>query len=175
MSSSVTAKPQAEAVLRAVCLALLLVGGVGSSLFFACATPFAAIATLAALKLAWRDGLAIIGLVWLANQTIGFGVLGYPWTLESLAWGVAIGASGVLALGAAAAFASARPVRLALSLPFVAAFAVYELGLFVTSIVLGAEPGAFAFAVMKQVFVLNAACVRRAPGGERHRGGRWRC
>ncbi|HVZ09259.1 hypothetical protein [Rhodopila sp.] len=149
------ARPQSEIALRAVWLGLLVVGGVCSSFFFACATPFAALATLAALKMEWREGIAVVGLVWLANQTIGFALLGYPWTADSLAWGVAIGAASFLALGAAAVFASAQPVRLAVSLPFVASFAVYELALYVAGFGLGAGPDAFSLATVKLVFLVN--------------------
>ncbi len=144
-----------HAAQRALWLALIVVGGVGFSPFFACATPFAALATLAAGKLNWRDGLGAVGLVWLANQVIGYGLLGYPWTLNSLGWGVAIGVSSALALVAARALSSARPVRLAISLPFVAAFAVYELALYVAGFALGNETGAFAFAVVRQILEVN--------------------
>jgi hypothetical protein len=34
--------------------------------------------------------LLLIGLFWLANQTVGFGVLDYPWTADCLAWGVGL-------------------------------------------------------------------------------------
>ena len=149
-------RPSADAALRAVWLCLLIVGGVGSSFFFACATPFVALATLAAVKMDRRDGLIVVGSVWLANQAIGFGLLGYPLTLDSLAWGVAIGAAGVLAMGAAKAFASPKPVPLALTLPFVAAFVVYELALYVAGLALGAGQDGFSLAIVQQVFVINA-------------------
>ena len=45
---------------------------------FACAVPFAALAALAAFDTDRRDGLLLIGAVWLVNQVYGFAVLGYP-------------------------------------------------------------------------------------------------
>lgn len=144
-----------EIQLRGLWLGLIVAGGAGFSLFFACATPFAALATLAALKMGRREGLAVVGLAWLANQAIGYGILGYPWTWDSLAWGASIGLSSILACLAAAALASTRPVRLAISLPFVAAFATYELGLYVAGFVLPSEAGAFAFVVIRQIFMVN--------------------
>jgi hypothetical protein len=148
---------QTDVRLRPLWLALLVSGGLGLSLFFACATPFAAIATLAALWLPRRDALIAVGLVWLANQAVGYGLLGYPWTLDSLAWGAAIGVSSYLGLFAAIALSADRPVSLATSLPFVAAFVVYELGLYVTGVAMGAETGAFSFAVIRQVLLVNLA------------------
>ena len=56
---------------NAVWVVLVVTSGISLSTFFACATPFAALATLAALKLGRREAIAVIGLVWAANQTIG--------------------------------------------------------------------------------------------------------
>jgi hypothetical protein len=146
---------QTDTGTRALWLCLLVAVGAASSVALACVTPVAAIATLAALKLRRLEGLAVVLVVWLANQAIGFGLLGYPWTLNCLAWGLAIGVSGLLGFGAACALSSPHPVRLAVSLPFVAAFAVYELGLYIAGLGLGTEQGAFLFAVVKQVFLVN--------------------
>ena len=63
---------------NALWIVLIVTSGTCLSTFFACATPFAALATLAALKLGRRDAITVIGLVWLANQVIGYGFLGYP-------------------------------------------------------------------------------------------------
>jgi hypothetical protein len=146
---------QRQAERRAIWIALLIITGVGSSFFFACATPFAAVATLASLRLDRREAVAAVGLVWLANQAIGYGILGYPWTLDSAAWGVAIGLSGYLALLAATALTPAEPARLATSLPFMGAFATYELGLYVAGFVLPGGNSAFTGAIIAQVFAVN--------------------
>jgi len=164
--SSATGLPT-ETPARALWLGLLTAAGIGSSLFLACVTPFAAIATLAALNLRRLEGVAVVLTVWLATQAIGFGLLGYPRTLNCLAWGLAIGLSGLLGFAAARALSSSQPVRLAVSLPFVASFAVYELGLDVAGAFLGTEAGAFSFAVVKQVFLINlvALLVLQAASG----------
>ena len=67
---------------------LLTAASVFVTLGMACATPFAALATLAALHMSRRDGLALIGIAWLADQAVGYGLLGYPRTANSFAWGV---------------------------------------------------------------------------------------
>ncbi|MDQ2764495.1 MAG: hypothetical protein M3Y22_13775, partial [Pseudomonadota bacterium] len=58
---------------RSVWIVLIVTSGVCLSPFFACVTPFAALATISALKLNWRDAVAAMGLVWLTNQAIGYG------------------------------------------------------------------------------------------------------
>jgi hypothetical protein len=73
-------------------IALLTIAAVAGSFIFACATPFPALATLAALHLHRRDAFILAGFVWIANQTIGCGFLHYPHTRDSFAWGIAIGA-----------------------------------------------------------------------------------
>ena len=129
---------------RPIWIALILASGILLSQVFACVTPFAALATLAALNLRGRDALMTIGVVWLANQAIGYTVLGYPWTWDSAAWGLAIGASSGLAALAATGLSANRPAALALSLPFVAAFATFEFGLYAAAWVLPSEEGAFS-------------------------------
>ncbi len=158
-ASTAPATVQTEPGRRALWLVLIVIGGAGFSLFFACATPFAALATLAALNMDRREGIIAVVVAWLANQAIGYGMLGYPLTGNSLAWGAAIGLAALLGYGAARAFSSDRPVRLAVSLPFVAAFAVYEVSLYVAGFVLGTEPAAFAFAVVRHIAEINAVAL----------------
>jgi hypothetical protein len=134
---------------------LIVATALVTSLFFACSTPFAALATLAALNLARREAIAVMGIVWLVNQLIGFGMLGYPWTADCIAWGVVLGLSGYLAMLAAITLSSKRPVPLAVSLPFVGAFAAFELGLYAAGAVLPGGSGAFSAAILRQVFVVN--------------------
>ena len=145
--------------MRALWTVLIVTSGICLSTFFACATPFAALATLAVLKLARRDAVVVVGLMWLANQAIGYGFLGYPWTWDSAAWGLAIGASAYLAILAARGLSTARPAPLAVSLPFVAAFAAFESGLYVAGFVLPGAEGAFSASVVGHVFLINAVTI----------------
>ena len=78
-------------------LTLLVAASVAFSLGFACAVPLAAFAAAAALTLSSADALVLILLVWLANQLVGFSVLGYPWTVSTFAWGMVLGVVAVLA------------------------------------------------------------------------------
>jgi hypothetical protein len=141
---------------QALWMGLILASGISLSAAFACVTPFVALATLSALKLHRRHAFAVIGMVWLANQAVGYGLLGYPWTWNSLAWGLAIGASAGLAVLAATALSTTRPAPLAVSLPFVAGFAAFEFGLYGAGFILPGGDGAFTASAVGHVFLINA-------------------
>lgn len=91
----------------AVWTAFLVVASTAGSMLFACATPFAAVAAVAALTLPARLALVATMGVWLGNQAVGFLLLGYPLTPSSLAWGPVLGGAAILAT--AAAIQAARP------------------------------------------------------------------
>lgn len=161
-----TMKPERDAFIResgqggrTLWIALIAVSGIGLSLFFACVTPFAALATLAALHLRNGERWAVIGFVWLANQIVGFGIEGYPLTWDCAAWGLAIGLSSALAVLAALALSTTRPAPLAVSLPFVGAFAAFEAGLYAAGRMLPASGDAFGLPVIRHVFWVNAAAL----------------
>ncbi len=140
-------------------ITIIVAGGVLLSGRFACATPFAALATLAALKLGGRATAVAMGAVLLANQIIGFTFLAYPLTWDALAWGLAICASSALSVLAARGLSTRRQAPLSISLPFVAAFAAYELGLYVAGRVLSSAEWAFSLSVISYVFVINLAAL----------------
>jgi hypothetical protein len=108
---------------------MLTVVTVASTLAVACGTPFAALATLAALYLARRDAFALIAVNWLANQAIGFGLLHYPLNADSYRVGITLGIAALLSTLAAmlaqgALRNVAAPVRAIGS--FAVAFVTYE-------------------------------------------------
>src|SRR5580658_2280701 len=84
------------------CLALLTAACALASFAFACATPFAAFAVIAAATLPLRPALLVTLAAWLVNQAIGFGFLHYPLDATTLAWGVAIGGAALAATAASA-------------------------------------------------------------------------
>jgi hypothetical protein len=140
------------------CLGLLVAACLSASLVFACAAPFAAFAVIAAALLPMRQALVTIGVVWLANQALGFGVLGYPWTANAAVWGLVIGVAALVAtMIAVVAFSRlAHLGRFAIyPIALVASFAAYEL------IILAAVPAlgggdAMAPAIIGQVAFTNA-------------------
>ena len=137
---------------------LLTAASVFVTLGMACATPFAALATLAALHMSRRDGLALIGITWLADQAVGYGLLGYPRTANSFAWGVILGVSAVAALLAARALADrvrSRGGIVAGATAFAGAFVAYEAVLVVATTVLASGAEAFSLPVVSWVLRVN--------------------
>lgn len=140
---------------RTLWLAILATATIGGSIIFACAMPFAALAALAAIFLPKRDGLILILGTFAANQCIGYGVLDYPRTWDSFAWGAVIGVSALLAL-----FAGWGVQRLvssfwvAAAATFAASFAVYELALYVPTFFLPSGD-VFTTSIISYVLVVN--------------------
>jgi hypothetical protein len=140
-------------------IALLTVATVAASAVFACATPFPALAALAALHMNRRDAFALTAVIWGTNQIIGYGLLHYPQTWDSFAWGIAIGAGAMIATAlAAGAELAARPYgwTAAMLASFAAAFAGYEIALRAAALVLPSHPDSFGIAVTLYVLKVNA-------------------
>jgi uncharacterized membrane protein len=139
------------------CFALLAVACALASFAFACATPFAAFAVVAAAMLPLRPALLIVGAAWVANQAIGFGVHGYPMTANTGFWGLAIGAGALIATAVSAAVLQALPrlgTPVALGLALIGAYAAYELTLFAVTPALGGQ-GAFTPAIVGRLGLLS--------------------
>jgi hypothetical protein len=146
------------ALRRTVWIAVLVLAAIGSSVVFACATPFSALAALAALYRNPRDALIVTGITWVANQTIGFGFLHYPDTWDTIAWGIAIGAAAMIATALAAGIGNAlRPSGLVLTLlaSFAAAFVACEIALYAATLLLPSDSSAFSLAVVLYILKIN--------------------
>jgi hypothetical protein len=140
-------------------IALLTVATIATSAVFACATPFPALAALAALHMNRRDAFALTAVIWGTNQLIGYGFLHYPQTWDSFAWGIAIGAGAMIATALATSTETAvRPYgwTAAMLASFATAFAGYEIALRAATIVLPTHPDAFGTAVTLYVLKINA-------------------
>lgn len=130
---------------------------VASSLAVACGTPFAALATLAALFLPRRDAFVLIAVNWLANQAIGFGLLHYPLNWDCYRGGINLGIAALLSATAALlSQAALRNVATALRAvgSFAAAFIAYEAILFLLSP--AGSRADFAAPVVLYIFYVNA-------------------
>jgi hypothetical protein len=140
-------------------IALLTVASLLFTLGLACALPIAAFAALAALHMRLRDGVAMMGATWLVNQAVGFGFLGYPWDGSTFAWGVVIGLSGLVALGAAtgAALLVRRAGWLVAGIAaFGIGFAGYEGVLYGASAFLPSSASTYSWPVISWVLQMNA-------------------
>jgi len=141
-------------------IAILVFASVALSLGLACAMPFAALAAVAALTLPRRDALLLVGLTWLANQAVGFAVLHYPWTADTLAWGFVLLVVSILATlgaGLCKTRVGALPKIFVALMVFLSAFAIYEGLLFMVSVVAGSGTGAFEPEIVARIFSINAA------------------
>jgi hypothetical protein len=108
--------------------ASLATGSVLGSFALACVFPFAAFATLAALTMNKRSGLALIAAVWAVNQAVGFFVLSFPWDAQAVGHGISILLTTIAAFGVArftAAKMGGNPLVRSIT-ALVSAFVVYE-------------------------------------------------
>jgi hypothetical protein len=137
---------------------LLTAASVFVTLGMACATPFAALAALAALHMSRRDGLALVGIAWLADQAVGYGLLQYPRTAGSVAWGVILGVAAVVALLAARVLAErlrARGLLGAGAAAFAGAFVAYQAVLVASTATLPSGAEALSLPVVGWVLRVN--------------------
>ena len=90
---------------------------------------------------------------------MGYGILDYPRTFDSYAWGVAIGLAVLLALVVARAvgerFERSGPF-VATGLAFLSALAVYELALYAASFWLSSDDTAFSWPIVGYILQVNA-------------------
>ncbi len=139
------------------CFGLLTLACALASFAFACATPFAAFAVIAAATLPLRPALLVVAAAWLINQAIGFGALGYPHDLNTVAWGFVIGAAALTATVAAVLVlrtAASVTLPIAFGLALACAYAAYELVLFAATPALGGA-GDFTLVIVARLAVLN--------------------
>lgn len=126
------------------------------SLALACATPFAAIATIAGTRMPAGRAFALTGVAWIVNQLVGYLVLGYPTSWDSFAWGAAIGIAALAAV--VAVLAVRRGVAsgiVVVALGLLLAFVSYELALFAATAVLPSGDEAFSPAVVVRILWTN--------------------
>ncbi len=141
----------------AIWVAFVTAAGVITSFAFACITPFAALGAICALRLRRRSAALTTAGVWLANQIVGFGFLGYPRDAGTFAWGGALLVAALVATASAALVArllrhAGTVVRggLAVASAYVAVQAAIALaGLFL-------HGDAFSLALQRELIVENA-------------------
>jgi hypothetical protein len=114
------------------------------ALTLACVTPFPAMAMLASRTLAWRAAYLTLFAAVVANQWVGFFVLGFPRTLESVAWGP------VFFVATLAAYVVSRRIAEPVT-ALVAAFGVYEIVLAAYTLVTEHSLAAFAPAIVLKI------------------------
>ena len=135
---------------------LLTIASTATTLALACATPFPALAALAAVHMRRSDGVLLMIAAWVASQAVGFCVLGYPQDAKTFEWGAAIGIGAIAGVLAAGAVRKGSPaVRLVLA--YVAAFAAFKVAILLASLALGGVGTALSVDIMMRQFVRNGA------------------
>lgn len=147
---------------RPLWFVLLIAASVAFTLGFACAVPFAAFAAVSATTLSRRDGLWLAVGLWLANQAVGFGFMGYPTDLTTVTWGLALGAVAVVTTAAAYVVndrlrTSGLAARIVAG--FAVAFAVYEGALFLISLSPLGGVENYAPGIVAYILTLNAVAL----------------
>lgn len=141
----------------ALWIVLLTAASTATTLALACATPFAALAALAAVHMRRQDGVMLVVIAWLASQVVGFGIHHYPHDAKTIAWAFGIGAAAVAsALGAHLALRD-WPFAVRLTLALVAAFVAYNAVLAICALVLGGVTTTLDPINLARQFTRNAA------------------
>ncbi len=144
---------------RPVWLGLLVAISAAITVVFTCVTPFAAFAVIAAVTVSRRDAVMLAAALWLTNQVVGFGLLHYPWTASTFAWGGALGLAAVIgtlaALGAFRRLGSLRPLARSAA-AFLAAFVLYQVTLFTAAAAWLGGTDMFAPGIVSQMLLINA-------------------
>lgn len=144
----------------ALWISLLTAASTATTLALGCATPFPALAALAAVHMRRRDGIALMLLAWTASQFVGFFLLGYPRDGSTLGWGVGIGTAAV---GSAVASYIAlraldyRSVAARLGLAYAAGFTAFKGIILAWATVLGGLHSVMAPDLLAEQFVRNGA------------------
>lgn len=139
-------------------IVLLSAASVLGSWALACATPFAALAALAATRMSRRDGIALMLVAWFASQAVGFGIHHYSHSPKTLMWAGAIGTAAIVSLLAARfAETKARGPVAQLALAYVGAVIGYKGMLVLWSLALGGLSIALSPVYFAQGFVRDGA------------------
>lgn len=138
---------------------LLTLASTGTTLVLACATPFTALAALAATQMRTRDGVLLMLAAWAASQIVGFCTLGYPRDASTIGWAVALATAavaGVIAARVAAARSGSNGlIRIAAA--YLAASVAFKVVILLWSLGLGGVETALSPAINARQFMRNGA------------------
>lgn len=157
MSDILSARP-APAGASTLWIMLLTAASTLTTLALACATPFPALAALAAHHMRRRDGVALMLAAWGASQAVGFGLLGYACDVETLGWGAALGLAAPVSILAAYAVmdrVDGRPAIVRLALAYVVAFVAFKAVIALFALRLGGLATTFDPGLVARQFLRN--------------------
>jgi hypothetical protein len=144
----------------ALWISLLTAASTLTTLALACATPFPALAALAAVHMRRRDGVALMLAAWAASQFVGFFLLGYPRDASTLGWAAGLGTAAVGSALAGYAVLRAlnyRSVAVRLATAYAAGFTAFKGIILLWALVLGGLHTAMAPDLLAEQFLRNGA------------------
>ncbi|BBF72112.1 hypothetical protein SBA_ch2_6450 [Sphingomonas bisphenolicum] len=146
------------AAARHLWIGLMTLASTITTLALACATPFPALAALAALHVRRQDGIILMLAAWAVSQGVGYCLLGYETTVENGVWAGTMALAAIASLlgadGAARLLPHHPAVRLVVA--YGAAFATFKLAVLAGAWALDSGWAAFAPDVMARQFARYA-------------------
>ncbi len=142
-------------------LGLLTAASVVLSLPFSCVAPFAALVALGGLNMERRDAFLLAAGVFIANQAVGFGILGYSFKTSTILWGIAMGIGALIAAWAAleaAHLTRAKAPALRIAFTFASAFIAWEAVMAVTRLFLSESGHVIDPNLTGRILAINAGC-----------------
>ena len=139
---------------------LLTLASTATTLVFACATPFPALAALAAVHMRRSDGVLLMLAAWVASQGVGFCLKGYPLETSTILSGVSIGTAAIVSVLAASASVSAlkaQPLAVRLVGAYLGGFVAFKLAFVAWSLAFGGVDSGLTAEIVLRQFVRNAA------------------
>jgi hypothetical protein len=139
---------------------LLTAASTATTLVLACATPFPALAALAAVHMRRRDGLELMGLAWLASQATGLFILHYEIRDTTYGWAAGLAVAGLASGWAAHATAERlgmRPTWQKLGAAYLTGFIAFKLVVLAFGLWLGDGGAALDPGVIASQFARNGA------------------
>jgi len=139
---------------------LLTAASTITTLLLSCATPFPALAALAAVHMRRRDGLTLMGAAWAASQLTGFLILGYEIKDTTWSWAVGLGVAALVsAAGSYVALdrLNGKSTVLRLAVAYVAGFVAFKLVILLFSFGLGGVATTLDPDILTRQFLRNGA------------------
>ncbi|WP_311267640.1 hypothetical protein [Sphingobium sp. WCS2017Hpa-17] len=143
------------AAARHLWVGLMTLASTVTTLALACATPFPALAAIAALHVRRQEGIILMLAAWAVSQGVGYCLLGYEMTGENSVWAVTMALAAIAALlgadGVAGRLAGAHPA-LRLAAAYGVAFVAFKLVVLGGAFLLGSGWAAFAPNILARQF-----------------------
>jgi len=152
-------QPMSPAAARNLWIGSMTFASIATTLVLACATPFPALAALAALYVPRKAGIILMLAAWSASQAVGYCLLDYSLTAQNAGWAFTLALAAVAALLVADRAVSALPNQSSfarLVIAYIAAFVGFKLVVLIGAVAMNAGYGAFTPDILLRQFVRYA-------------------